>query len=457
MSTLSTIETSAIDFGACATARHRTSQSPAHLRPVTPQAMPNIRMMHLLEWIAGKFNEAGISIMVLKGGALFLTLYQRPDEREMTDLDVLLKPSDLERAQKLLEDLGYHRGEVPFREDFFPRYYYEVQYRIGSISPFNIDLHVRPFRVLRYSRFVPEDALWQRAVPIKLGKATVLVPSTEDMLIQMAAHSAIHSNDQIKWLEDIDGWIRAHGAALNWDRFLGTVESWRLAGAVQSGLEAAQRLLGPVCPAHVLRRLRSMPRNWRDRLALWHAPRDGKNMMASFLVNALTTPGLGFVLGYLRDVFLPDRTYLGEWSIRHRCPWPGAAVVLRYFWPLVERMPWIGRWITKVEVRSSRVHGLGVFATRDIEQGNVIARYRGRIVDREGTYVSYHTDASGNKRCHEITGALKYLNHSCRPNAELGGFRLKALVAIACGKEITMSYGDDACDCDREAREMERS
>ena len=110
-----------------------------------------------------------------------------------------------------------------------------------------------------------------------------------------------------------------------------------------------------------------------------------------------------------------------------------------------------------MEARSSAVHGLGDFATRDIEQGDVSARYRGRGVDREGTYVSYHTDASGNKRHHEITGPLKYLNHSCRPNAELGGFRLKALVAIRAGQEITMSYGDDACDCDREAREMERS
>ena len=78
-------------------------------------------------------------------------------------------------------------------------------------------------------------------------------------------------------------------------------------------------------------------------------------------------------------------------------------------------------------------------------------------VDSEGTYVSCHTDASGNKRHHEITGPLKYLNHSCRPNTELGGFRLKALVAIRAGQEITMSYGDDACDCDREARETERS
>ena len=39
----------------------------------------------------------------------------------------------------------------------------------------------------------------------------------------------------------------------------------------------------------------------------------------------------------------------------------------------------------------------------------------------------------------------------------LAGFRLKALMAIAAGKEITMSYGDDACDCDRDAPRMERS
>ena len=452
MTTFSTIETITTDLDIVATRRSHTVKPTAHRRSVSPQALPNIRMMHLLEWIAGKFNEAGIPIMVLKGGALFLTLYQRPDERHMTDLDVLVRPSDLDRAQKILEDLGYHRGEVAFREDFFPRYYYEIQYRIGSISPFNLDLHVRPFRVLRYSRLVPEDALWKRAVPIKLGDATVLVPSTEDMLIQMAAHSAIHANDQTKWLEDIDGWVRAHRKTLDWEQFLETVASWRLAGVVGSGLEAAQRDLGPACPANVLRRLRSMPGNWRDRLALWHAPRDGKHMFASFLVNALTTPGLRFVLGYLRDVFLPDRNYLGQWSLRHRCPWPGAAIVLRYVWPLVERMPRIGHWITKVEIRSSAIHGLGVFATRDIAQGDVIARYRGRKVDSQGTYVSSHTDAFGNEQHHEILGPLKYLNHSCRPNAELGGFRLKALVAIVAGREITMSYGEDACDCDCKAR-----
>lgn len=422
---------------------------------ISSSAMRNIRMMHVLEGVAGTFNEAGIPLMVLKGAALYLTLYRRPDEREMTDLDLMVKPPDVDRAMKILESLGYHRGEASFREDFFPRYYYEVQYRVGSICPVSIDLHVRPFRVLRLSRVVPDDAMWRRAVAVSHGNATVLVPAADDMLIHLAAHSAIHGNDHRKWLHDIDCWIRAHRRDLDWDRFLATVESWKLTGAVRSGIDAARRLSGPACPDDVQRRLGALRTNWRDRLALWHAPRDRRHMTRSFVVNVLTTPGVRFVLGYVRDVLVPDRAYLDEWCTRHRCRRPTWALFLRFLGPLLSRAPRPGGRHSNVEVRSSPAHGLGVFATREISQGDVIARYRGRPVDRDGTYVSNHTDASGHEQRHEITGPLKYLNHSCRPNAALGGFRIRALVPIRAGQEITMSYGDDMCDCDREARQLQ--
>lgn len=442
MSTISTMDALA-DPRAAAPRRPARPPRP----PVTRRAMRAVRLMHLLEWIAGRFNEAGIPVMALKGAALHLTLYRRAGEREMTDLDLIVRPDDLDRAMKLLEDLGCHRGEVAFREDFFPRYYYEIQYRAGSISPVNVDLHVRPFRVLRFCRFVPDDALWERAVPVAIGGATVLVPAPDDTLIHLAAHSALHGNALEKWLGDIDRWIRAK--AIDWERFLATVKSWRLAAAVRSGIEAAEGVFGPALPGEVRGRLAAMRAGWRDRLALWHAPRDRDHLTRSILVNAVTTPGARFVLGYLRDVLLPGREYLGEWCTRHRCPWPGAALVLRYAWPIAERMPWIGSRLAGVEVRQSPVHGLGVFATRDIAAGEVIARYRGRRVDRDGTYVSSHADRTGASGRHEITGPLKYLNHSCRPNAELGGFRVRALVPIRAGQEITMSYGSDACDCDR--------
>lgn len=423
--------------------------------PVSPRAMRNIRAMHLLEWVAGRFNQAGIPVMALKGAALYLTIYRRPGRREMTDLDLLIRPEDADRAMKVLEDLGCHRGETPFREDFFPKYYYEVQYRIGSMCPIAIDLHVRPFRLLRLARTVPEDAFWKRATAVTIGHATVLVPSDDDMLVHLAAHSAIHGNQLEKWLEDIHAWIAARGRDLDWDRFLATTGAWRLAAAVRSGIERTEQRFGSTLPLELRRCLAAMPVNWRDRLALWHAPRDKEYLWRSFLVSAVTTPGLCFVLGCLRDVLVPDRTYLDEWSVRHHCRWPAAAVVLRYLWPVVGRLPWIGRRSCKVEVRQSGIHGLGVFATMDIRPGEVIARYRGRPVDRDGTYVSTYRDASGREVRHEITGPLKYLNHSCRPNAELRPFRVRALVPIRAGQEITMNYGSEACECDREARRFD--
>ncbi len=406
---------------------HAPTRPATRRRPVSLQAMRTIRMMHQLEWIAGKFNAAGIPLMALKGAALHPALYDRPGEREMTDLDVLVKPADIGRAQKLLEDLGHDRGEVPFRVDFFPRYYYEIQYQVGSLSPFAIDLHVRPLRPLRFSRVMPGDALWSNAVTVTLGGSTVLVPAPDDMLIHLAAHSAIHGNGHHKWLADIDGWIRVAHEEIDWDRFLDHVESWRLAAAVRSGIEAAANVFGPACPDDVRRRLESLRTNWRDRLALWHAPRDGDHLACSFLVNAVTTPGPRFVMGYLREVILPGRAYLGEWCLRHRCPWPRAAVGLRYLWPLVERVPGLGQWISKVEIRPSAIQGLGVFATRDIAMGEVILAYRCRPVDR--------------------TGPLRYVNHACLPTAELRDARLCALVPIRAGQEITMSFGDGVCDC----------
>jgi hypothetical protein len=230
----------------------------------------NIRMMHLLERIAAEFNKADVPLLLLKGAALNLTLYDRPDERPMGDLDLLIKPEHIDEAFALLESLGCLRGEPLVREDFFPQFYYEAEYSAGRIVPVKIDLHVRPFRPLRYSRLVPADAFWQRAEPVRMGRATVLIPSVEDMLIHLAAHSAIHGNARATWLRDLKRWADAYRTVIDWDRFLTTVHAWRLALPVREAIERTERDLGPVCPPEIRHRVSRLPVNWRDRPALRH-------------------------------------------------------------------------------------------------------------------------------------------------------------------------------------------
>ena len=95
-----------------------------------------------------------------------------------------------------------------------------------------------------------------------------------------------------------------------------------------------------------------------------------------------------------------------------------------------------------IEVRSSSIHGLGVFATRTIRKGEWIGRYVGRRTERDGTYVYWVQDGDAWKG-YEGFGRLRFLNHHDQPNSEFEGFELHALRTILPGEEITIHYGDE--------------
>jgi SET domain-containing protein len=99
--------------------------------------------------------------------------------------------------------------------------------------------------------------------------------------------------------------------------------------------------------------------------------------------------------------------------------------------------------------------GLGMFATKPLRRRDYIATYRGKVItneeseEREARGASYMF-ALGKK--HTIDGSprynvARYINHSCRPNAEPvgrnGGIVIIASQKIEPGEEITYDYGKD--------------
>jgi SET domain-containing protein len=128
--------------------------------------------------------------------------------------------------------------------------------------------------------------------------------------------------------------------------------------------------------------------------------------------------------------------------------------------------------------------GLGLFATRPFKKGEFIVAYRGRrVTDAE----SARREARGARYMFEINSRwaidgssrknlARYVNHSCRPNAEAAARRGYPVTYIARrkikpGEEITVDYGKDyfeafitkkRCRCEkcrerrREARRVQR-
>ena len=103
--------------------------------------------------------------------------------------------------------------------------------------------------------------------------------------------------------------------------------------------------------------------------------------------------------------------------------------------------------------------GLGLFAVRAIKKRGYIVAYRGRLITNEE---SARREAKGAKFMFEVNRHMtidgssrrnlgRYLNHSCRPNAEPmlrrpHGIYFRALRAIAPGEEITIDYGEEYFD-----------
>src|SRR5436189_6364172 len=107
----------------------------------------------------------------------------------------------------------------------------------------------------------------------------------------------------------------------------------------------------------------------------------------------------------------------------------------------------------KTEVRESKIHGRGLFATTDIAKDEIVAVKGGRIVDRktlrekitprlgpveiqidDDLFIAPVTDE-------ERDVSMLYLNHSCDPNLGVRGeITFVAMRDIRAGAELTQAW-----------------
>jgi SET domain-containing protein len=114
-------------------------------------------------------------------------------------------------------------------------------------------------------------------------------------------------------------------------------------------------------------------------------------------------------------------------------------------------------------------HGQGVYAGRPIDDGQIVDRIKGRIID-DPDYGSDYCMDLGEGLSLEPDAPFRYLNHSCEPNCELVFYDskgrkneqrrptlwLQALMEIPAGSELTIDYGwpsDAAQPCECGSRE----
>jgi hypothetical protein len=92
-------------------------------------------------------------------------------------------------------------------------------------------------------------------------------------------------------------------------------------------------------------------------------------------------------------------------------------------------------------VKESKIHGKGLFANKNIKEGQILGHIKGSRTKKDGPYVLWINDTEKGVK---VECDLKYINHNKKPNAcYYDDLTVVAIKDIKKGEEITHHYGDD--------------
>lgn len=141
-------------------------------------AAREIMLLGALGEVRGAAGKAGIETVPLKGAAMLELGICQPGERGMTDVDLLVRPKDLELLEKVLAALGYQ--PMPNSADAW--------YRPGfaSAPPAIIDVHTGLWHIRN------TDELFNRGLE---AGPEALELNLADLFLHAAAHPLLHHGE----------------------------------------------------------------------------------------------------------------------------------------------------------------------------------------------------------------------------------------------------------------------
>jgi hypothetical protein len=144
---------------------------------------------HLLEQFGRRLAAERLEVLLVKGAALAITVYERPWDREMQDIDLLVRPGTSGPVIRILERMGLVVSRPPGRP-LSREALGEVVLR-GSYggAPVLLEVHTQLDKLV--SRPIDYAGIFARALHAP-GLPGLLVPAPEDHALLVALHAAGH-------------------------------------------------------------------------------------------------------------------------------------------------------------------------------------------------------------------------------------------------------------------------
>ena len=199
------------------------------------------------------FAQHDMFVLSFKGPLLSQQLFDDYGLRYSKDLDLLVKPQDLDQAEQLLLSSGYTRQKPDFvltprqkkaylKESLHVSYYHPERQII-------VELH---WRLCSNPHLLPSTYL-QRMIEttqqLSIAGTQITSLSDEDTLLYLCLHGANHGWYRLKWLCDVAQFLH-RDQAINWQAWVENVLALTLHRPVAQALLLAHQLFdAPLPPA----------------------------------------------------------------------------------------------------------------------------------------------------------------------------------------------------------------
>jgi hypothetical protein len=161
-----------------------------------------------------RFAAASVETVVIKGPVLSMRCYGRPALRQYTDLDLIARTKDIQRATEIMLGLEFE-PRIPPRAIVTGKIPGEYVFRRTDTNLL-VEYHTEhTFRY--YPHRLPIERVFARKTWVTIDDRQVPALSLEDELVLISIHAAKHMWERLGWVADVAALI-ANNPNLDWRR-----------------------------------------------------------------------------------------------------------------------------------------------------------------------------------------------------------------------------------------------
>lgn len=172
--------------------------------------------------ILAEFKKKHIDVISLKGVFLSEKIYGNIALRPMTDMDLLVREADIEKAEGALASLGYSApGQLDnYRKAGRESSINSIMYRSRDLfcPPVHLHWHLvnSTWPVEHWARSISMKKIWDNAETVLVGGRDILCLNKEHLIIYLSQHCLMHSISKLILLRDIYAVLRFYDGKIDW-------------------------------------------------------------------------------------------------------------------------------------------------------------------------------------------------------------------------------------------------